>query len=195
MTVLVACEYSGRVRDALLDEGIYAVSCDLLPSESDRGPHIQGDVEEVLQQEWDMVIAHPPCTYLANSGVRWRVERNEWKEVAQAARFFKACLNANAPYVAVENPVMHKYGREIVGRRPDFTVQPWMFGDPYKKRTCFWTKNLPPLVPTSDMTADDAEAQCHNEPPSKDRWKKRSTTYPKLAKAIAKQWGRILITV
>ena len=194
MAILVACEYSGRIRDALLDEGLHAVSCDLLPSESDRGIHFQEDVVDVLNGgvEWDMVIAHPPCTYLSNSGVRWRVEREEWDQVKEAAEFFKMFLDANVPYVAVENPVMHKYGREYIGRKPDFTVQPWQFGDPFKKRTCFWTKNLPPLQPTSDMTADQAEAAVHKAPPSKDRWKDRSRTYPNLAKAIAKQWGNVI---
>jgi hypothetical protein len=193
MTVLVACEYSGRVRQALRNRGIDAVSCDLLPSEDDSPHHIQGDVSDLLRQPWAMVIAHPPCTYLANSGVRWRVERKEWQEVRDAAEFFLACLNANAPIVAVENPVMHRYAREAIGdRRPDFTVQPWQFGDPAKKRTCFWTRGLPPLTPTSDMTAADARADCHLASPSPDRWKERSRTYPGIARAIASQWGDIL---
>src|SRR6056297_904353 len=143
MKVLIACEYSGRVRDAFIALGHDAVSCDLLPSESP-GPHIQGDVRELLREPWDLVIAHPPCTYLANSGVRWRVERGEWEQIAEAAEFFRACLGANAPCVAVENPVMHRYGREAVGRGPNFTVQPWQFGDPLRKRTCFWVRGLPP---------------------------------------------------
>jgi len=190
MKVLIACEYSGRVRDAFTARGHDAVSCDLLPSETP-GHHIQGDVLPLLRQPWDLVIAHPPCTYLANSGVRWRVERSEWDQVREAAEFFLACLNANAPQVAVENPVMHKYGREAIGgARPSFTVQPWQFGDPAKKRTCFWTRNLPPLVPTSDMTANDARADCHLAPPSADRWKDRSRTYPGIANAIAKQWSK-----
>lgn len=190
--VLVACEYSGRVRDALRARGIDAISCDLLPSETP-GPHIQGDVTEFLRQPWAMVIAHPPCTYLANSGVRWRVERQEWDQVRKAAEFFLACLNANAPLVAVENPVMHRYGREdIGGHRPQFTVQPWQFGDPARKRTCFWTRNLPTLKPTSNMTAADARADCHLAPPSPDRWKDRSRTYPGIAAAIADQWGGLL---
>ena len=156
MTVLVACEYSGRVRSALRARGIDAVSCDLLPSEDDSPHHIQGDVRHLLRQPWAMVIAHPPCTYLANSGVRWRVERREWEQVREAAEFFTACLNANSPFVAVENPVMHRYACDAIGGfRPSFTVQPWQFGDPAKKRTCFWTRGLPPLTPTSDMTAAD----------------------------------------
>ena len=193
MRVLVACEYSGRVRNAFRARGIDAVSCDLLPSEDNSPHHIQGDVRPLLSQPWDMVIAHPPCTYLANSGVRWRVERKEWEQVSDGADFFLACLNANAPLVAVENPVMHKYAREAIGgERPSFTVQPWQFGDPAKKRTCFWTRGLPPLTPTSDMTAADARADCHLASPGPVRWKERSRTYPGLAAAIADQWGAIL---
>lgn len=188
MKVLVACEYSGRVRDAFLAKGHDAVSCDLLPTEVD-GPHIQGDVLPVLQEPWDLIIAHPPCTRLCNSGVRWLAERNLWDEMRDGANFFLACLNANSPKVAVENPVMHKYAREIVGRRPDFTVQPWQFGDPAKKRTCFWTRGLPPLTATSDMKASDASADCHLASPGPDRWKERSRTYQGIANAMAEQWS------
>jgi len=189
VTWLVACEYSGRVRDALLANGIDAVSCDLLPTEVD-GPHIQGDVSDLMRKRWSGVIAHPPCTRLCNSGVRWLAERNLWDDMRKGAAFFVECLNANAPFVAVENPIMHKYAREIIGRGPDFTVQPWQFGDPAKKRTGFWTRNLPPLIPTSDMTADKARADCHLASPGPDRWKERSRTYPGIAAAIAKQWGQ-----
>jgi len=189
LTWLIACEYSGRVRDAMLARGIDAVSCDLLPTEVD-GPHIQGDVTEQLGKRWAGVIAHPPCTRLCNSGVRWLAERDLWADMRQGAAFFLQCINANADRVAVENPVMHRYAREIVGRGPDFTVQPWQFGDPAKKRTCFWTRGLPPLQPTSNMTADDARADCHMASPGPDRWKERSRTYSGIAAAIAEQWGR-----
>jgi hypothetical protein len=188
VTWLIACEYSGRVRDAMLAVGIDAVSCDLLPTEVD-GPHIQGDVTEQLQRRWAGVIAHPPCTRLCNSGVRWLAERDLWDEMAEGAAFFRACLNANAQRVAVENPVMHRYGLQAVGVRPSFTVQPWQFGDPAKKRTCFWTRGLPPLHPTSDMTAADAKPDCHMASPGPDRWKLRSRTYPGIATAIARQWA------
>ncbi len=190
--VLVACEYSGRVRDAFLALGHDAISCDLLPTESP-GPHRQCDVSDMLGERWDLVIAHPPCTYLANSGVRWRVERNEWDLVREGAEFFLACLGANAPRVAVENPVMHKYAREAIGgERPSFSVQPWQFGDPAKKRTCFWTRGLPPLRATSRMTADEAVAECHLAAPGPNRWKERSRTYQGIANAIADQWGGLL---
>lgn len=194
MRVLVACEYSGRVRSAFRERGIDAVSCDLLPSEDDSPHHFQGDVRDLLGEKWDLLVAHPPCTYLANSGVRWRVERKEWVQVRQAAWFFMDLLDCpNAARVAVENPVMHKYGRDHIQRRPDFTVQPWHFGDPAKKRTCFWTRGLPPLTPTSDMTAADARADCHLASPGPERWKERSRTYPGIAAAIADQWGAILM--
>ena len=192
MRVLVACEYSGRVRDALRRRGIDAISCDLLPSEAP-GPHIQGDVRPLLRERWDLVIAHPPCTYLANSGVRWRVERQEWEQVRDAAQFFLACLHANAPLVAVENPVMHSYGREAIGgERPMFTVQPWQFGDPERKRTCFWTRNLPPLKPIVTAMPEGVGASCHRAAPGPDRWKERSRTFPGIADAIAAQWGTLL---
>ena len=191
MKVLVACEYSGRVRSAFRALGHDAYSCDLLASEDGSEHHIQGDVTGILGRDWDMVIAHPPCTRLCNSGVRWLAERDLWAEMRQAAEFFLACLNANAPLVSVENPVMHKYAREIVGRGPDFTVQPWQFGCPAKKRTCFWTRGLPALMPTSDMTSADAKPDCHFARPGPDRWKNRSRTYYGIALAMADQWGRM----
>lgn len=190
MKVLVACEYSGRVRDAFIAVGHDAISCDLLPSEAP-GPHIQGDVLDVIQEPWDLVIAHPPCTRLCNSGVRWLEERNLWAEMEDGAFFFLSCLNANSPRVAVENPVMHRYAREIVGRGPDFTVQPWQFGDNAKKRTCFWTRGLPPLKATSDLDGTTAKAECHTASPGPDRWKERSRTYPGIARAMAEQWGSL----
>ncbi len=189
MRVLVACEFSGTVRRAFRALGHDAWSADLLPAEDGALHHIQGDVRWLLRQPWDLVIAHPPCTRLCNSGVRWLAERDLWQDMREGAAFFLECLNANAPRVAVENPVMHKYAREIVGRGPDFTVQPWQFGDPAKKRTCFWTRGLPPLTPTSDMSADMARADCHLASPGPDRWRERSRTYPGIAKALASQWG------
>ena len=187
MTWLIACEYSGRVRDAMLALGIDAVSCDLLPTEAE-GPHIQGDVTEQLQRRWEGVIAHPPCTRLCNSGVRWLHERNLWDDLKAAIAFFQACQRANAPRVAVENPVMHKYARDVIGPAC-FTVQPWQFGDDAKKRTCFWTRGLPALRPTSALDGSTAVAEVHTASPGPDRWKERSRTYPGIASAIASQWG------
>lgn len=190
LRALVACEYSGRVREALRARGIGAVSCDLEPAEDDSPHHVQGDVLAMLKQRWDLVIAHPPCTYLANSGVRWlTTDASRWPKLFDAAEFFLACLNANAPRVAVENPVMHKYGRRLVGRGHDFTVQPWQFGDDETKRTCFWTRGLFPLRPTSDLDGSTAVARVHLETPGPQRWKERSRTPQGLADAIADQWG------
>lgn len=189
MRVLVACEYSGRVRQAFRDLGHDAWSADLLPSEDDSAFHVQGDVRAMLREPWDIVIAHPPCTRLCNSGVRWLAERNLWAELDGAVAFFLACLNANAPRVAVENPVMHKHARQHIGPA-SFTIQPWQFGDDAKKRTCFWTRGLPPLVATSTLDGSTARADCHLASPGPDRWKERSRTYPGIANAIAEQWGR-----
>lgn len=191
MKILVACEFSGVVRDAFIARGHDAISCDLLPTESP-GPHIQGDVLELLRESWDLVIAHPPCTRLCNSGVRWLAERNLWDEMREGAKFFLHCLNANAPLVAVENPVMHGYARSIIGERPCFTVQPWQFGDDFKKRTCFWTRGgLPALVPTSDLDGSTAVAEVHNESPGPNRAKNRSRSYEGMARAMAEQWGAL----
>lgn len=188
MRVLVACEFSGTVRGAFRARGHDAVSCDLLSSDVP-GPHHQGDVTPLLAEPWDLVIAHPPCTRLCNSGVRWLAERDLWDEMREAATFFLACLNANAPKVAVENPVMHGYARAIIGRGPDFSVQPWQFGDNAKKRTCFWTRGLAPLVPTSSLDGSTAKAEVHLASPGPDRWRLRSKTYPGIAAAMAEQWG------
>lgn len=189
MRVLVACEYSAIVRDAFRRRGHDAWSCDFLDTEGDPQWHIKGDTLEILNDGWDLMIAHPPCTFLCNSGVRWLHERPErWIEMKEAAEFFKLLLNADIPRIAIENPVMHKYAVKIIGRRQDFTVQPWQFGDNFKKRTCFWAKNLPPLKPTSDLDGSTAIAECHLASPGENRWKDRSRTYPGLANAMADQW-------
>jgi len=184
--VLVACEFSGIVRDAFLAEGHDAVSCALLPTESP-GPHYQGDVREILNDGWDLMVAHPPCTYLANSGVRWLYEKDgRWQDLIEGAVFFRDLLEAPIPHVAVENPVMHKWARKIVGCGPDFTVQPWQFGHGETKRICWWTRGLPELEPTN--LVEGRMARVLREPPSDDRWKKRSRFYPGVAKAMARQW-------
>lgn len=186
MRVLVACEYSGTVRDAFAARGWDAWSCDLLPTEVP-GQHIVGDARELLKSNWDLLIAHPPCTRLCNSGVRWLHERNLWDDMREAAALFNAFLNAPAPHVAVENPVMHGHARKLIGRGPDFTIQPWQFGHGEVKRTCFWTRNLPPLTPTDIV--DGRDARVHRESPGKNRWKARSATLPGIAAAMADQWG------
>lgn len=186
MAVLIAFEHTGIVRDAFRMRGYDAISCDLLPTERD-GPHIQGDAREVLRERWGLVIAHPPCTRLCNSGVRWLHERNLWQDLDEAAALFLAALNANTDRVAVENPVMHKHARARVGRGPDFTIQPWQFGHGEVKRTCFWTRGLSPLCPTNIVSG--RKDRVHRLPPSEDRWKLRSATYQGIADAMADQWG------
>ena len=189
MRVLVACEFSGTVRSAFRKRGHDAWSCDLLPADDDSPHHIQGDARALLSDGWDLLIAHPPCTRLCNSGVRWLAERNLWAEMREGADLFLTFLNAPVRCVAVENPVMHRYARDIIGRGPCFTVQPWQFGDNAKKRTCFWTRGLLPLRPTSDLDGSTAVAEVHTASPGPDRWKLRSVTYPGIAAAMAHQWG------
>ena len=189
--LLVACEEYGKVRDAFLAVGISAISCDLNPSKSP-GPHIQDDVRNHLNDGYRMVIAHPPCTRLCNSGVRWLHERDLWDDLRLAAEFFSECLNADAPMVAVENPVMHRYARELVGRGPDFAVQPYHFGEPTTKKTCFWTRGLPPICPPLLGASWYAEAVVHRMPPGPDRSKRRSITSSAIAEAMAVQWGELL---
>jgi len=190
MKVLVACEFSGTVRDAFIEQGHDAWSCDLLPTESP-GAHYQDNIFHVLTKTmytWDLMIAHPPCTYLANSGVSWLHKRPErWELMRDGARFFKALLDADIPKICVENPIMHKYAVEIIGRRQDQVIQPWMFGEPESKATCLWLKNLKPLICTKVMSV--REQRLHRLPPSPDRAKLRSITYKGIARAMAEQWG------
>ena len=193
MNVLVACEFSGIVRDAFIAKGHNAVSCDLEPTERP-GPHFQCDAKYFDgDNRFDLIIAHPPCTYLCNSGVRWlttpdyKVDMDRWNKMLEAAAFFRMFLNHICPKVAVENPIMHLYAVSWVGRNYDFKIQPWQFGHPETKTTCFWTKGLPPLEPTNIVSG--RRARVHREPPSPNRQKNRSRTYEGIAKAMAEQWG------
>lgn len=197
MRVLVACEYSGRVRDAFRALGHDAVSCDLLPTEQP-GPHYQGDVRDVLSDGWDLMIAHPECTYMCNSGVRWLdTEPGRWDKLRESAAFFRLLHNAveAIPRIAVENPVMHRHARELVGARATQFVQPYMFGEMQSKRTGLWLRNLPPLVPTDDVKAATMalpvaqRSAVHYASPGPDRWRERSRTFQGLADAMAQQWG------
>lgn len=198
MKVLVACEYSGTVRDAFIARGHDAMSCDLLPTEAP-GPHHEGDVRDVINFGWDLVVAHPPCTYLANSGARWLYERdNRWQALIDGACFFRELLDAPAPRVAVENPIMHEWARKIVGRGPDQTIQPYEFGHAESKRTGLWLRGLPRIVPTDNVEAemralpDRERSRVHYASPGPDRWKVRSTFYAGVAEAMAYQWGALL---
>jgi site-specific DNA-cytosine methylase len=182
--VLVACEYSGRVRDAFIRAGHDAMSCDLLPTEVP-GPHYQGDVLDVLAGGWDLLVAHPPCTHLSVSGARWFNEKRG--EQAEALAFVWTLLQAPVPRIALENPVSiisSHYGK------PAQTIQPWQFGHGETKATCLWLKNLPPLTPTNIV--EGREARVHRMPPGPDRWKERSRTFEGIAQAMADKWGPLL---
>lgn len=200
MKVLVACEYSGRVRDAFIAAGHEAMSCDLLETEVP-GPHYVGDVFDIIGGGWDLMVCHPPCTHLSVSGSRWAVdhwvqskqhpEGRYWHdgsakraEQAGAIEFVKRLMAADIPRIALENPI------SIISsqvRKPDQTIQPWQFGHGETKATCLWLKNLPKLKPT--MIVEGREAKCHRMAPSPTRWKERSRTYAGIAKAMAEQWG------
>lgn len=188
MRVLVACEFSGIVRDAFIARGHDAVSCDLEPSERP-GPHIQGDVLDVLRDNWDMGLFFPPCTDLATSGAK-HFKAKGWERQKAALDFFRDCLDAPIPRRAVENPVSIA-STHI--RKPDQIIQPWEHGHSETKRTCIWVVNLPLLTPTNiikQTTLDQRNiGRVHHEPPGPDRWKNRSRTYQGIADAMADQWG------
>lgn len=183
--VLVACEYSGVVRNAFRELGHDAWSCDLLPSEDDSQYHIQGDVFRCdiwEKNSWDLMIAHPPCTHLAVSGARWFKDKKVEQE--EALRFVQMLLETPVKHIALENPISIISSRV---RKPDQIIQPWQFGHGETKATCLWLKNLPKLVPTN--VVDGREARIHKMAPSPDRWKERSRTYQGIGKAMAEQWG------
>ena len=181
MRVLIACEFSGRVRDAFLAQGHEAMSCDLLPTERP-GPHYQGDVLDVLGDDWDLMVAHPPCTNLAVSGARWFREKAEQQE--RDLSFVRQLLNAPIPRIALENPVSIISSRI---RTPDQIIQPWQYGHGETKATALWLKNLPLLRPTH--VVEGREPRVHMLPPSDDRWMERSRTYEGIAEAMAEQWS------
>jgi|TARA_R110000823_G_C15663443_1_gene472348 hypothetical protein len=195
MKVLIACEYSGKVRDAFAKKGHDALSCDLLASDQPNGNHHQGDIREVLYRDWDLIIAHPPCTYFANSGVSWlHRDKTRWRKLDESAEFFNLFLKHPCRKVAIENPVPHKYALERIGNiKYTQTIQPWQFGDDASKRTCLWLKNLPKLVPTNIIKKERYSNQTpsgqNNIGPSENRWKQRSVTYQGIADAMAQQWG------
>ena len=187
---LVACEFSGTVRDAINKLPNWsATSCDLLPTEAP-GPHWQGNVEELLESsdQFDLMVAHPPCTHLAVSGARWFKDKVE--EQKQALDFVRMLMDQNIPHIALENPIS-VISSKI--RKPDQIVQPWMFGHGETKSTCWWLKNLPKLVPTD--VVDGREQRIWKMPPGKNRWKERSKTFPGMADAMAQQWCRYIENV
>ena len=183
MKVLVACEFSGTVRNAFRKRGHDAWSCDLLPADDDSEFHIEGDCREHLEG-WDLIISHPPCTHLAVSGARWFKDKQD--EQAEALQFVRTLMEAPCQRWALENPVS-VISSKI--RKPDQIVQPWQFGHGETKATCLWLKGLPLLEPTKIV--EGREAKVHKMPPSADRWKLRSKTYEGIAEAMAEQWGSI----
>jgi site-specific DNA-cytosine methylase len=184
MKILVACEYSGAVRDAFRNRGHDAMSCDLLPTDVP-GPHYQGDVSDILNDGWDMLIGFPPCTHLAVSGARWFPEKRADGRQQAALDFVRLLMNAPIDKIAIENPVS-VISSQI--RKPDQTIQPWQFGHGETKRTCLWLKGLPKLTPTDIV--DGREQRIWKMPPSPDRWKERSKTFTGIANAMADQWGK-----
>ena len=207
--VLIGCETSGIVREAFLALGHDAWSCDLLPSDKPSNRHIVADVRDVLNMGgWDLLmVAHPPCTRLCNSGVRWlhkapphKTKADMWKELDEGCSLFSDVWNADVPFVAVENPVMHKHAKSRIRNYQHFSqsIQPWQFGtdekgtDNVKKRTCLWLRDLPNLIPTGTLDGKTARDECHKAAPSKDRWKIRSKFYQGIAKAMASQWTHFM---
>lgn len=187
MKVLVACERYGRVRDAFLARGHDALSCDIEETES-IGPHYRGDVRDVINDGWDLMIAHTPCTYLCNSGVRWlHTDPKRWPKLFLAADFFVELWNSNIKMISMENPVMHKYAKKLIGSKQSQVIQPWQFGHGEIKATCLWNKNLPNLKPTNIVNG--REARIHKMGKSKNRGELRSITYQGIADAMANQWG------
>lgn len=193
MRVLVACEFSGVVREEFISKGHDAYSCDVLNPFWIRTNkrHLVQDVTPLLQEKWDLVIAHPPCTYLCNSGVRHlHEEEGRWEKFEEACNFFVMCLNANAEKVCVENPIMHGYAKNRIGYRYQQKVQPWWFGDPERKATCLWLKGLPRLKPTDVVRP--FKSSCHRMPPGELRSYFRSVTPKGMARAMAEQWGTLV---
>lgn len=177
----MACEYSGRVRDAFIRNGCDAISCDLLPTDQP-GPHYQGDVFDIINDGWDLMVAHPPCTHLAVSGARWFHKKRQEQE--EALDFVRRLMSAPIEQIAIENPV------SVISsliRKPDQIIHPWMFGHGETKATCLWLKNLPPLQPTDVVPG--RENKVHRMPPSEHRWKLRSLTYQGIADAMGNQWS------
>lgn len=198
LRVLVACEFSGTVRDAFIARGHDAWSCDLLPDEKGSNRHVTGDARDILNAGWDLlIVAHPPCTRLCNSGVRWLSSPPPGKtleemqaELRTGADLFSAFWNAPVARIAVENPVMHRHAKVLIRNyaEPAQSVQPWQFGHGETKRTCLWLKNLPLLTPTDIV--DGREQRVFRMPPGPDRWRERSRFFPGIAAAMADQWGK-----
>jgi site-specific DNA-cytosine methylase len=185
MKILIACEYSGIVRDAFIKLGHDAISCDLLPTDLP-GPHYQGDVRDLMDYPFDLMIAHPPCTHLSVSGARHFVEKRLDERQQTAVSFFMMLAKSDIPMIAIENPVCIM---SSLYRKPDQVIQPWQYGHGETKATCLWLKGLPLLQPTNIV--EGREQRIHKMPPSADRWKERSKTFQGVANAMASQWSNL----
>lgn len=200
MKILIACEYSGVVRDEFLKLGHDVISCDLLPTDNP-GPHYKGNVFDIINDNWDLIVAHPPCTYLCNSGVSWlynkdkTINKARWEEMELGALFFKNILHNKCKKICIENPIMHRYAKVIIQQNYSQIIHPYQFGHMEQKATCLWLKGLPLLKETNNVKKEMMELpvnqrqRIHYLPKTKDRWKERSKTFQGIAKAMAKQWG------
>lgn len=203
MKILIACEFSGIVRDAFIRKGREAISCDLLPSESNFGPHYQGNVLDILEDGFDMMIAHPSCTYISNSGVRHLSEtisskngvkakihgKERWKLMEEACEFFNKLKNAPIEKICLENPIPHRYARKLIGDYTQIIHPRWFGNETCSKATCLWLKNLPPLVREKTLAKDKITHEIHMASPGPDRWKFRSRTFEGIANKMAETWG------
>ena len=203
MKILVACEFSGTVRDAFIGRGHDAMSCDILPTEAP-GPHYEGNVLDILDHGWDLMVAHPPCTYLTNSGAKhlYRKMKKEngvcftrWRNMINGIDLFRKLLEADIPKIAIENPIMHGHAKSLININQSQTIQPWQFGHKEMKATCLWLKGLPLLEPTNivgpppnNPEERKSWAKVHRQPPGPNRWKLRSKTYQGIANAMSHQW-------
>lgn len=189
---MVACEFSGKIRDAFRAKGHDAWSCDFRSSAGSHF-HYQGNVWHIIDERWDLLIAHPPCTRLCNSGVRWLKERNLWTDMQKAAKFFRMLFNAEIPKICIENPIPHKYAIKEIGCKYDQIIQPWLFGHGETKATCLWLRNLPKLKPTNIVSGREHRihklSALKGKGSSRDRQKNRSITFQGIANAMAEQWN------
>jgi hypothetical protein len=206
MRILIACEESQAVTIEFRKLGFEAYSSDLQECSGGHPEwHIHGDVLNVIDQGWDLMIAHPTCTYLTNSGVCWLYKKDgsknteRWKQLKEGAEFFKTLLTANIPLIAVENPIPHKYAVQLIGQKYNQLIQPYQFGHPESKATCFWLKGLPKLQETDNLKhiwkelPKNQAQKIHYLPPGPERAKLRSKTFTGIAKAMAQQWGNYLM--
>lgn len=204
MNVLIMGEFSGRERDAFTAQGHKALSCDWKYDSETPGPHYRGDVRDLLDRSWDLIIAHPDCTYMTNSGVQWLTRtpnnprpgvlygRKRWLAMLDAVKFFELFLSGvDCPRIAIENPIMHRHARERLSRTYTQLIQPWQFGEPESKATCLWLKGLPKLTPTKIIPKPLRKQSVFLTPPGPERAHERSRSFRGIAKAMAKQWGQL----